>query len=113
MEKLILILVIALLSLQTPYNSRATELLSSPITQSIPGGIITMEDIILNVTLNEPNNKVAAVEIRTTNNKVVHNENGCFYHTCSYNVGHLPPATYLVIVYTENGMLLSDLITIV
>jgi hypothetical protein len=112
-EKLILILVIALLSLQTPYNSRATELLSSSITQSIPGGIITMEDIILNVTLDDANNKVVAVEIRTMENKVVHKENGCFYYACSDDLGHLPPATYITIVYTENGMLLSDLITIV
>lgn len=101
MVKLFLIFV---MSLSFNQASNSINLFHKNPTKGITGGVITMEDIILNVTLNDPNQQIELVTIRTTDGQLIEQQEGCNDNSCDYDIYHLTPKNYVVSVRTNEGI---------
>lgn len=97
MEKIILICVIPFLIGNSNFTSFKISS-QSPlcITLEVEGGVITIEDILLLVTLDNPNNKIQKVIIEGANDYLEYDD--CNHNNCSYDLGDLKKGSYQVTV---------------
>ena len=69
--------------------------------KQVTGAVITMEDIILHVGLDDTQDKIKSVEIRTVEGSLVQQNQGCNSANCTYNIALLETGNYQVTVFTE------------
>lgn len=106
------ILLWGVLSLTSLYHTVPCKTTTSITVKKVLGGIITIEEMILNVTLDDPTNQISIVSVYNEKGLLVQQNDGCGSFSCSYNVGNLDAGLYEVIVRTTNGESFSDYVTI-
>ena len=72
------------------------------------GGTIVMDDIILAVTVNDAQDDVQQVLVKSLQGTVVFQAGGCGSNHCTYNLSALAEGTYNVVVTTQSGDQFSD-----
>lgn len=102
MVKLILVVVLGSLfnlgSVLTNSNPNQNE-----PQKHLTGGVITMEDIILHIGLDDSKDKIKSVDIRTIEGNLIQQNQGCYAANCTYNVALLEAGIYQVTVFTTLG----------
>lgn len=101
MVKLFLIFAMSLSFIQA---SNSINLFNQNNAEGITGGVITMEDIILHITLNDPNQRIELIAIKTTDGQIIDQQDGCYGNSCDYDIYDLVPGTYIVSVITNEGI---------
>lgn len=92
MEKLILVLVFALCIIQP-----------SKEEIKVSSGVITMEDMILRVILDDPSDKIESVKVYDSAGEFVTESSGCYKESCTYALAAMESGIYEVYVSVQNG----------
>lgn len=100
MVKLILVVVLGgLFNLGSILTNKSTN--SNEQQKHLTGAVITMEDIILHVNLDDAQDKIKSVHIRTVEGNLIQQNQGCNMANCTYNIALLETGNYQVTVFTE------------
>lgn len=102
MEKIILVFVVALSSIQTSFFSFEYQQNQSKDTH-ISSGIITMEDMILSVALDDPFDVIEGVSIHSSSGEMISQKNGCYDQSCTYSVAGMQSGVYEAQISVQNG----------
>ncbi|MGH1337237.1 MAG: hypothetical protein ACRBFS_14030 [Aureispira sp.] len=102
MEKLILVFVVTLSSIQTSFFSFENQKIY-PQNAHIAGGVITMEDMILKVVLDDPSDVIEGVSIYSSSGELINQKNGCYEQNCTYSVAGMQAGAYEAQVSVQNG----------
>lgn len=104
MEKIIIMAYLSLLGVSklpstiAVYVDQCHYALAKVSTKKVLGGVISMENMILHVTLDDPLDQIQSVSIYNEKDQLVYQGNGCGTVSCSYNCGDLPLGSYEVSV---------------
>ena len=78
--------------------------LQQPIYRAIEGGgIIVMDDVILAITLHNPSDQIAQVQIFNDKQELVFESTTCSSNHCSFNLSMLEKGIYAVVVSTNQN----------
>lgn len=102
MEKLIILFVAVLCSIQTFFSSFENQYIYQSNTH-ISGGVITIEEMILSVILDDPFDKIEGVKVYNSIGELVKEKNGCYQEKCTYSFVGMQSGVYEVQVSVQNG----------
>ena len=88
---------------QSTVNSEVSITSSYEVAKKVTGGVITMEDILLKVILDDGEDQIINVQVTSDQGEMVYQAGGCGSSNCSYNLDQLSSGMYDVIVMTELG----------
>jgi hypothetical protein len=97
---------LALFATITTYsdNTLVEDVLLSIHQQKIEGGgTIVMTDIIMAVTVNNPQDPILKILVLNSIKEPIFQEDGCGSYHCSFNLSTFVSGNYTVIVFTEQG----------
>ncbi|MEO1626014.1 MAG: hypothetical protein AAFV25_12720 [Bacteroidota bacterium] len=73
-----------------------------------PKSIIIQDEVMLRVDTHDPGNTIQLIQLFDEQNNCVLSHAGCQQSICKLNLGVLPSGSYLVMVDTSTGAVLSS-----
>lgn len=110
MVKLILVFIVSFLLGGKAVEAITFDDFEVPSILSVKGGVITMEDVLLHVVLDNPTDRIKSVIIRSHKDGVSWKENGCPSSNCTYDLGLLEKGLYEVTVISKEGSQFTETI---